>query len=537
MARSPASRSEGSVGNKGALVPGWAVLTVTLLVGSNVLATLVTRQTIELMRSLNDFAVLVHAHDMAWLPWFRFVAYLVPLVIGIIYVRPLVVYFRAGCPQPASSIVERRAISGPLFSAGIGFLSWLVGIVFFPVVTVIHFGRWSPDLMSQHVLSPLVNGFLAATVAYLLIDWLFRWRVIPHVFPRGRLTDVGGALALGLRGRMLVFLTAVAFVPMFTLLGLVRAAGDRVRAGQASGDVMGQLSHASTVTFALYVLLGVVLTLLMAATLNRSVRSMALALRRVRANDLDVRVAVTSSDEVGVLEDGVNAMVETLRERDRILATFGRVVEPSVRDRLLAGTVHAGGELHQATVLFCDLVGFSRMAEHTPPHDVVATLNEFFTAMTAWVRTCGGFVDKFVGDGMLVVFGLLTDGDRPEEEAEAAAAAVRCALGMRSRMVLLNRARAAHGRAPLAVKVGVHSGELVAGTIGAADRHEFTVIGDTVNVAARLQQLCAAEGRDVLVSDATYQLAGRSGYAPEITSTSTVTLRGREATVRVYGLE
>jgi class 3 adenylate cyclase len=163
-------------------------------------------------------------------------------------------------------------------------------------------------------------------------------------------------------------------------------------------------------------------------------------------------------------------------------------------------------------------------------------LNEFFTAMTAWVRTCGGFVDKFVGDGMLVVFGLLGDGDAPQREAEAAAAAIRCALGMRDRVVVLNQAGATRGRPPLAVKVGVHSGELVAGTIGAADRHEFTVIGDTVNVAARLQQLCAEAGRDVLVSDASYQLAATTGYAPGIGSTSTVTLRGREATVLVYGL-
>jgi adenylate cyclase len=522
---------------KGSAVPGWALLTATLLIGSNVLATLVTRETIELMRSLSDFAVRVHAHDEAWLPRFRVVAFLVPLVIGIAYVRPLLTYFRAGCPQPAPPIVERRTISGPLFSAGIGFLSWLVGIVFFPVVTVIHFGRWSLDLMSQHVLSPLVNGFLAATVAYLLIDWLFRWRVIPYVFPRGRLADVGGAPALGLRGRMLVFLTAVGFVPMFTLLGLVRAAGDRVRAGQTIGDVMDELSRASTVTFALYVLLGVVLTLLMAATLNRSVRSMASALRRVRANDLDVRVAVTSSDEVGVLEDGVNAMVETLRERDRILATFGRVVEPSVRDRLLSGTVQSGGELRQATVLFCDMVGFSRMAEHTPPHDVVETLNDLFTEMTAWVRACGGFVDKFVGDGILVVFGLFSEGDDPAETANAAAAAIRCALGMRERTAALNQGRVAQGRPPLAVKVGVHSGELVAGIIGATDRHEFTVIGDTVNVAARLQQLCGEEGRNVLVSDASYRLAAQTGYAPKIGSTSTVTLRGRQASVVVYGLE
>lgn len=536
MAQSPLQTREAGSPAAIARAPGWAYLTFALVVGANLLANRTTAVTIRLMRSLSPFALQVRLHDEGWLPWFNSVAFSVPIVIGVVYLRPLIAYFRAGCPRPAAAIVERRAISGPLFVACIGFLSWLASVVFFPAMTVVHFGHWSSDLMSQQVLSPLVNGFLASTVSYLLVDWVFRRSVIPAVFPSGRVADVSGTLALGVRGRMLVFLMAVAFLPLFTLLGLVRAAGERLRTGQHSVDVMSDLTHASEATFVLYVVLGIVLAQLVAGTLNRSLRTMALALRRVRSNDLDVHVAVTSSDEVGVLEDGVNAMVEALREKERILQTFGRVVEPSVRDRLLAGTVHAGGELRQATVLFCDLVGFSRMAEHTPPRDVVATLNEFFTAMTVWVRTCGGFVDKFVGDGMLVVFGLLTEGDQPNGEADAAAAAVRCALGMRSRVVTLNQTRAAHGRPPLAVKVGVHSGELVAGTIGAADRHEFTVIGDTVNVAARLQQLCAEEGRDVLVSDATYQLAARGGYDPEITSTSTVLLRGREATVRVYGL-
>lgn len=517
-------------------MPWWAILSMLIVGAANLAATRMTAVTIELMRSRSDFAMAVRAHDESWIPWFRAVAFLVPLLIGVVYLVPLVQYFRRGCPQPAPPAVERRAISGPLSFAAVGFLSWLASIVFFPAMTVVHFGRWSADLMSQHVLSPMVNGFLAATVSYLLIDWVFRRRVIPRVFPRGRLADVDGALALGVRGRMLVFLTAVGFVPLFTLLGLVQAAGDRLRTGQSAADVMAQLGHASQVTFAFYIVLGTVLTLLMAATINRSVRTMVQALRRVRANDLDVHVAVTSSDEVGVLEDGVNAMVETLREKERILATFGRVVEPTVRDRLLAGTMESGGELRRATVLFCDLVGFSRMAEHTPPRDVVATLNEFYTAMTAWVRECGGFVDKFVGDGMLVVFGLLSEGERADGEAHAAAAATRCALGMRERVTALNQTRAAQGRPPLAVKVGVHSGELVAGTIGAVDRHEYTVIGDTVNVAARLQQLCAEAGRDVLVSAATYQLAERAGYAPDVAITSTATLRGREATVTVYGL-
>jgi adenylate cyclase len=225
-----------------------------------------------------------------------------------------------------------------------------------------------------------------------------------------------------------------------------------------------------------------------------------------------------------VLADGVNAMVETLRDRERILQTFGRVVEPSVRDRLLAGGVGATGELRTASILFCDLRGFTGMAENAPPSEIVASLNEFFTTMTVWVRECGGFVDKFIGDAMLVVFGLFDvngDGDA------GAAAALRCATGMHERLMHLNALRAGRNQPPLAVSMGVHCGDVLAGTIGAADRHEYTVIGDAVNVAARLQQLCKDEALAMLVSDAAYERARRAGCDVELVRRDAVTLRGR----------
>src|SRR5258705_6905530 len=101
--------------------------------------------------------------------------------------------------------------------------------------------------MSQQVLSPLVNGFLAATVSYLLVDWLFRAMVIPRVFPRGQVAHVSGSVAPGVRTRLLMFLIAVAFIPLFMLLRLVRAAGGRIPAGLSPGDIVGQLAQASTV--------------------------------------------------------------------------------------------------------------------------------------------------------------------------------------------------------------------------------------------------------------------------------------------------
>jgi adenylate cyclase len=368
--------------------------------------------------------------------------------------------------------------------------------------------------------------------------------VTPTVFPQGRVAEVSGSLAPGVRTRLLLFLIAVAFIPLFMFLGLVRAATVRLASGMPAAEVMASLATASTITFGIFVVLGILLTLVVARSLTLPLACTVAALKRVQRGDLDVKVLVNSADEVGVLADGVNAMVETLRDRERILQTFGRVVEPSVRDRLLAGGVGTSGELRTASILFCDLRGFTALAERTPPAEVVASLNELFTVLTMWVRECGGFVDKFIGDAMLVVFGLFDEhgsGNGHPSIAgtgadDGAAAAVRCAVGMHDRLSELNAARARRDQPALAVSIGIHCGDVLAGTIGAADRHEYTVIGDAVNVAARLQQLCKEEGQSLVVSAAAYHRARTAGCTTTLTARDPVVLRGRTEPIAVVQL-
>ncbi len=514
-------------------VPRWVLLGALIALGANLLASAMTAVTVDLMRSLNPFAVAVRERDLALIHYYQAIVYpAASLAIGL-YVWPIIRHFRCDPDQPASPLVQRRTVNTPLVVAGIGLLPWLLSAVGFPIATVIQFGRWAPELASQQVLSPLVNGFLAATVIYLILDWLFRAMVVPRVFPDGRLAEVPGTLALGVRGRLVVFLLAVAFTPLFTVLGLIRAAAAHVATGAAAADVLAALTRASQTTFVVYVALGLGFTLLLAGTLTQPLAAAAAALRRIQRGDLGTRLQPTASDEVGVLEDGVNAMAAALQEKDHILQTFGRVVEPAVRDHLLTGELHLGGQLRLATVLFSDLRGFTAIAERMAPGDVVATLNQHFSIMTEWVRVCGGFVDKFMGDAMLVVFGLFDPSDAAG--GRAAAAAIRCALGMQERLAALNARRQAAGQWPLAISIGVDSGEVLAGTIGAEDRLEFTVIGDTVNVAARLQEVGKLRGAPVLVSETAYELARACGADPPLVAIDTVPLRGRRSTVRVYG--
>lgn len=523
----------------GSVVPAWLALAALIVIAANMLAGVTAWATIELMHGVTPFALEARAFELSVLPAWRCFAYLAGIVAVLVYLKPIIAYFRCGAAGPASELVQRRVTNAPAVLAFVGFALWVASIFVFPLLTIWRFGHWSPDLMSQQILGPFVNGFLAMTVSYLLVDWLFRSMVTPTVFPHGRVAAVSGSLAPGVRTRLLLFLIAVAFIPLFMLLGLVRAAAVRLEAGRPAAEVVASLSTASTITFAIFVVLGILLTLVVARSLTLPLGCMAAALRRVQGGDLDVAVAVNSADEVGVLADGVNAMVETLRDRERILQTFGRVVEPSVRDRLLAGEVGATGELRTASILFCDLRGFTALAETAPPAEVVASLNELFTVMTVWVRECGGFVDKFIGDAMLVVFGLF-DGvpaaaDRPRDDG-GAAAALHCALGMHERLGGLNAVRGRRGQPALAVSIGIHCGDVLAGTIGAADRHEYTVIGDAVNVAARLQQLCKDENLCLIVSDAAYERARAAGTTAALDRREPVVLRGRREPIGVYQL-
>ncbi|HYC56815.1 MAG TPA: adenylate/guanylate cyclase domain-containing protein [Candidatus Binatia bacterium] len=516
-------------------VPAWFWLVFAICVAANRIAAYAAVASIASMSNVSDFAETVRAHNVQWVPIWQAVVYPTIIASLMLYTRPLFAYFQDGCPQEAPLLVKRRAVSAPLAFAAAGFCGWLFSVPLFMGLTIATFGRWTPELASQHVFSPIINGYLAAVLSYFAVDAVFRMSVFPRVFPHGRLADVPGAFRLGVRGRMAVLMSALSFVPMFIMLGLTRAAAVRWERGLDPRELLSELTRASEATFAVYVLAGTGLAMILTRSLTRPLESMATALHRVQRGDLGVQIPVDSADEVGTLEDGVNDLVAALRDRERILQTFGRVVEPSVRDRLLSGRVERGGERRRASVLFCDLRGFTALSEQQGAEEAVETLNEFFAVITSWVRECGGFVDKFIGDAALVVFGLFEDEQEAARSGYGAAAAVRCASGIVERLRPLNERRIARGKAPLAVTNAVHTGEVVAGVIGSKDRHEYTVVGDTVNVAARLQMAAKEQGGTV-ISEATCKLVREGGTEVPVKSSESIVLRGRSEPVTVYYL-
>lgn len=181
-----------------------------------------------------------------------------------------------------------------------------------------------------------------------------------------------------------------------------------------------------------------------------------------------------------------------------------RYMSPNIVEKVLANPneIHLGGENQTVTILFSDIRGFTRMSEHMEPHAVVELLNEFFTEMTDLIFESGGTLDKYLGDGIMAVYGA------PLAKPDDALRATKTAMEMQRALAALNRDWQSRGQPPLRMGVGVNTGPVTAGNIGSAKRMDYTVIGDAVNLASRL---CSnAAGGQILVSDSTYmQLNGK----------------------------
>jgi class 3 adenylate cyclase len=227
-----------------------------------------------------------------------------------------------------------------------------------------------------------------------------------------------------------------------------------------------------------------VLALLVARSIVRPLLELTRAARALEQGAFGAaRVSVHSEDEVGTLARAFNTMAAGLAERERERDIFGRVVSPEVREKLLGGELRLGGETRRVAVLFSDIRGFSSLAERMDPQGVVALLNEYLTEMAEAVRPYQGYINNFIGDAIVVVFGAPLD--QPGIEVRAA----RAAVAMQARLAQLNARRVARGDFPIVTGIGICAGDVVAGQIGSPERLLYTVIGDTVNVAARLEAL------------------------------------------------
>jgi class 3 adenylate cyclase len=296
---------------------------------------------------------------------------------------------------------------------------------------------------------------------------------------------------------------------------ILAVANDRVRDDPGLAVV---IATGLTLVFAVPITVGA----LFAPSL-RPIRDLAEGTERVAAGDYSQRLPVVQDDDLGALAGSFNRMQDGLAERERLQSAFGSYVDPALAARLLEqGDDIFTGERIAVTVMFVDIRDFTPFAEANTAEDTVSHLNALFEIVVPAVIDAGGHVNKYLGDGALAVFGA------PNSLDQHADAAITAALRISQRV---NE----HFQGALRIGVGINTGKVIAGTIGGAGKLEFTLIGDTVNVAARVEQLTKVTGDTILLTQDTLDALSRPPAG--LIDRGSHDLKGKAASTHVHALE
>ena len=355
----------------------------------------------------------------------------------------------------------------------------------------------------------LLGGLATSASQYLLLE-----RIMRPVVARALAGEQPAVLVTpGVTARVTMSWALGTAVPLLgaVALGVARVAGADIDAGQTVGAM----------TFLTVVALIAGLLAIRAATSSIAgpVEAMRDAVARVGTGDFDARVTVDDASEIGLLEAGFNRMAAGLAERERIRSALGTYLDHDVAEHILREGTSLEGEDVEVTMLFLDVRDFTGFAERSEAREVVAALNELFERVVPCIHEHGGHVDKFVGDGLLAIFGAPRRQERHAESALAAAVAIA-------------RSMSSDADRALNVGIGLNSGNVVAGNVGGGGRLEFSVIGDAVNVAARVEAATRTTGDVVLLSEATERLIERPEVA--LDPRPAVQLKGKRDAVTLY---
>lgn len=266
---------------------------------------------------------------------------------------------------------------------------------------------------------------------------------------------------------------------------------------------------------------------LFSMTLTSPIEKLAELIAVVSKGNFDVKATahVKSHDEVGDLAVAFDHMTEGLKERDKVKNLFSKFHGSSVAEDLISNDIGVGGQNKEVVVFFSDIRGFTSFSEKRNPEEVVAMLNEYFGVMVAIINRHGGVVDKFIGDAIMAIWGA------PKSSENDSHQAVRACIEMRRGLAELNEKRIARGEPAIMIGMGLHAGRAISGTIGSDERMEYTVIGNTVNTASRIEASTKAFGSDLLISDDVISRIG-DGFLTDYAGAAEV--KGRSEALKMY---
>ena len=413
-------------------------------------------------------------------------AFLVPTLVCIIYSYRI---FKSD-----EKIVKNVAEIPSVFSLSsvIGWNLYYFIEIPFVLYARAQFGIYIKAILISSWAFALFSGMTAWTLSYLAIEILNRTILLPKVFPEGHISRNGFSFRPSFKHLMLFCYIVSSLFPVVILLSSYISV-------QVNNGL--DLHSGVIIVSVLLMIIAFVITISLSKLILNPLKNLTEASKRIQKGDYKSRVGIVTSDELGELADSFNDMADSLAEKEFMRDTFGKVVDPEVRDYLMSGAGKAslgealGGETREVSVLFCDIRSFTAMSEKMAAADVVSLLNRYFTALGNCITNHHGIINKYIGDAIMAIFGA------PVASQNSAEDAFEAALDMRLALEKINKDFAADGLPELKFGIGIHTGPVFAGTIGAETRMEYTVIGDTVNTASRLESLCKTYSTDLLISE------------------------------------
>lgn len=463
-------------------------------------------------RLLNDDQ---RAAFTSWaLPLYNLVAYPFGVAAMLWLLWPLIRSWKAVRRQEAIDpqyleFTRRRLVNIPFFLLFVNLLCWLPGAAFFPAVIVGLGGPHNAVAIWAHFVVSFVVSAVFTIVQTFFFAEAYLIAVLYPAFLKGtRPADIPGVIRIPFLVRLILLWLAVAVMPLVSVAAVTCNFFDP------------DADHTRLTTIALVVactgtVSGFVIFWMVGRDLQRWLNRHAAGTMAIRQQDFDVRIEEVRPDEWGRLTDNFNDMAAALKRAQYERETFGQFVSPEVRDEILQHFQGLEVDVREVTVLFADIRGFTKRSAAESPEQVRTLLNRFLTLAVNVIETKGGYVNKFLGDGVMALFGAT----RPmPNHAELAVAS---ATELLTRLADFNRELEQQGKTPMAIGVGVHTGPALVGCFGAtiltrdgktSFRREYTAIGETVNYSQRLEQMTKELGGPVLISDKTR--VGLNGSVP-----------------------
>lgn len=401
-------------------------------------------------------------------------------------------------PQNLFERARKRLINLPFIMVPLNLMFW----IFIPVIVfsgAYAVGKINSGTALAFSARSIMVGLISSSIVFFGAEAYSRQSLIPLFFPQGLLSRLEKTATLSISKRIRAFFRLGSLIP---LANIVLTLWILYLQSDASAVTVKEYARGvlifSVVVFVLFFIGSGVLNRLISRSISLPLKNMLDTVEELKKGNYDGQVEVVSNDEIGVLGDATNEMIKGLKERELLRDTFGKYVAPEVRDEILSGRIPLDGELREVTVLFADLRGFTPLTESNDPKRVAKILNKYFEEMDTAIRGNYGLILQFLGDEIYAVFGA------PVYKKNHPCLAFDAAISMKKKLHALNEEFDRMGWPRLSHGIGIHTGNVVAANIGSPDRLSYLLVGDTVNIASRLQSLTKELNAHIIISSQTH---------------------------------